>query len=107
MPLYRVAFALRAEAQLDQLYSYIADNAGEAAADHYVGAIVKHCMALAAFPERGTKRDDIRPNLRTMGYKRRVTIAFSVNHIDEAVTILGIFYGGQNYSAILEGDKSE
>jgi toxin ParE1/3/4 len=107
MPPYRVAFAPRAEAQLDQLYAYIAANAGEPTADRYVSAIIEHCMVLATFPERGTKRDEIRPDLRTIGYKRSVTIAFTVDHIGKAVTILGIFYGGQNYGAMLEDDETE
>jgi toxin ParE1/3/4 len=35
-------------------------------------------MALATFPERGTRRDDILPGLRTIGFERRATIAFRV-----------------------------
>jgi plasmid stabilization system protein ParE len=46
------------------------------------------------FPRRGMKRDDIRKGLRTVGYKRRVTIAFSIE--DGIVVIHGVFYGGQD-----------
>ncbi len=57
------------------------------------------------FPERGTRRDDIRPNLRTFGYKRRVTIAFSVE--DERAVIHGVYYGGQNAEDMLRADDEE
>ncbi len=33
-------------------------------------------------------------------FEKRVTIAFDV--ADDLVTVLGIFYGGQNFAAMLE-----
>ena len=94
---YAVIFTPRAERQLTSLYGYIADQSGDARADNFVGNIVADCLSLSTFPQRGTKRDDIRPNLRTTSYARRVTIAFSVNTNSAIVTIHGVFYGGQNF----------
>jgi len=103
---YKVVFSPRAACQLDSLYSYIADHSGEARAEGFVGRIVATCESLQTMPERGTKRDDIRPNLRVMGYKRRVTIAFSVDTAAATVTIHGVFYGGQDFERRLdEGDE--
>jgi toxin ParE1/3/4 len=34
-----------------------------------------------------------------MGFERRVTIAFTVE--GDSVIILGVFYGGQDYEAVL------
>jgi toxin ParE1/3/4 len=104
---YTVIFTPRAERQLDKLFTYIADHSGESRADGFVSAIIADCLALSTFPERGTKRDDIRPNLRTKGYRRRVTIAFSVNTTTDIVAIHGVFYGGQDFERLLrdtEGD---
>lgn len=56
---------------------------------------------LAGFPYRGTARDDIRPRLRTIGYKKRVVIAFVV--LGDGIAIVGIFYGGRDYETILSG----
>ena len=102
---YAVAFAPRAIEQLDDLYADIAGKSGANDADRYIDGIVTRCRSLSAFPERGTKRDDIRPNLRTFGHKRTSTIAFSVDHARLAVTIVGVFYGGQDFemSIIEEG----
>ncbi|WP_158284967.1 type II toxin-antitoxin system RelE/ParE family toxin [Hoeflea marina] len=45
--------------------------------------------------ERGQARDDIRAGLRVIGFERCVTIAFMVS--DQTVTVLRLFYGGQNW----------
>lgn len=101
----RVAYSRRAVAQLEALYRYIADDSGARRARDFVGAILEYCDGLESFPLRGTRRDDIRPGLRIIGFRRRVTIAFMVD--DEAVTILGVFYGGQDYGTALQADPIE
>ncbi len=49
---------------------------------------------MRTFPVRGAQRDDIRPGLRVFGFRKRVSIAFEIT--GNVVTILGVFYGGQN-----------
>jgi toxin ParE1/3/4 len=98
--MHRVVFAPEAERQLIELYTHIAESASIRIADEYTEAIVQHCESLKTMPVRGTSRDDIRPGLRTLGFRRRVTIAFEASN--ERVTILGIFYGGQDFEAALE-----
>lgn len=63
-----------------------------------------YCEGLQAFPHRGNRRDDIRPGLRVTHYRKRSVIAFVVD--DERVSILGVYYGGQNYEVALD-DESE
>ena len=58
-------------------------------------------MALATFPKRGRRRDDILPGLRTIGFERRVTIAFRV--LKTQVEIVTIAYAGRNFEDELEG----
>ena len=60
---------------------------------------------LQTFPERGTRRDRIRPGLRTMGFERRATIAFMVG--DDEVLIVRVFYGGQHFEPALRSEKNE
>jgi toxin ParE1/3/4 len=86
------------------IYAYIAERAGTAVADRFTGAIVDYCEGFATVPRRGTRRDDLRRGLRTIGFRRRVTIAFGVD--GATVTILGIFYGGQNVDDALQ-DEAE
>ena len=98
---YRVRFALEAAGQLEGLYGYISRSATPAISAGYVDAIVEHCEGLAVFPYRGQSREDLRPGLRTVSYRKRVVIAFSVDEDTKHVTILGVFYGGQNYELSL------
>ena len=93
----RVSFRPLAEADLLEIYRYIAEKAGRGAAGGYIDRIETACMALETFPERGTRRDDIRPGLRIIGFERRVAIAFMVE-VDR-VTILRLFYGGRDWEA--------
>jgi plasmid stabilization system protein ParE len=104
---HAVVFTPRAQRQLDSLYAAIAAHGGEPTADNYVGGIVTACLSLATFPERGTKRDDIRPILRTMGYARRVTVAFSVDAATRTVAIHGVFYGGQDFEQLLRDSAGD
>ena len=99
---YRVVFSPEAEEQLAALYSYIAAAASPEIAARYTEAIVTYCEGLRAFPHRGTRRDDVRPGLRITNYRKRAVIAFSVDA--EQVSIIGVFYGGQDYEAILDED---
>ncbi len=71
-------------------------------AEDFVGSIVAYCEGLETFPLRGAKRDDIRPGVRITGFRCRAASAFTVD--DEAVTILGVFYGGQDYDTVLRAD---
>jgi toxin ParE1/3/4 len=97
---HKVVFTPEAEEQLGELYRYIAEAASPEIAARYTDEIVKYCESLTRFPLRGRRRDDIRPGLRTTGYKKRVAIAFEVEAMQ--VNIIGIFYGGQDYEGALE-----
>jgi toxin ParE1/3/4 len=93
----KVEFTLLAERQLENLYNYIADHSSEQIAERYITRIMISCEKLAEFPNRGTRHDDILSGLRTVGFERRVTIAFLVS--PDTVLIEGMFYGGQDFAA--------
>jgi toxin ParE1/3/4 len=99
---YEVSFRPQAEADLFDLYRYLAHRAGREVAGRYVRRIEAACMAHERIPERGTRRDDIRPGLRVMGFERRATIVFQV--VEAEVVIVRIFYGGRDYEQILRGE---
>jgi toxin ParE1/3/4 len=105
MKKFEVSFRPRAEADLLGLYEYIAEQTGHETAGAYIDRIEKACMALEAFPRRGTRRDDIRPGLRTMGFEGRATIVFHVG--TKEVVIVRIFYGGQDFERALRESGDE
>ncbi len=96
----RVVFTPLAERQVDALYRYVSAHAGGSRAEGYIGRIVAFCQTLGSFSQRGTRRDDLFKGLRTIGFERRVTIAFMVT--SDAVLIEGVFYGGQDFEATFE-----
>jgi toxin ParE1/3/4 len=100
-----VWFTPEAEEQLAALYRYIAAAATPLIADRYTAAIVAYCESLGNFPQRGMRRDDLLPGLRITNYKKRAVIAFTVD--PDRVSILGVFYGGQDYASTLHGEPDE
>ena len=91
---YTVAFTPEAKNDLLNLYDYIADHSSTSRAMRYIERIEKSCMSLNTLPERGTRRDDLLPGLRVMGFERRVLIAFQVS--SGSVAILRVLYGGRS-----------
>lgn len=102
---FRVVFSPEAVEQLAELYRYIAKAASPDVAAQYTEAIVSYCESLDTFPLRGSQRDDVRPGLRITNYKKRAVIAFDVD--TEVVSIIGVFYGGQDYETVLRDDDTE
>ena len=99
---YRIVFTPEARDQLDRLHAYIATAADVDIASRFVNGIIDHIATLQEFPKRGTPRDDIRPGLHTLAWRRRVTIAFVVDEAD--VVVIGIFYGGRDFETLLKED---
>jgi toxin ParE1/3/4 len=66
-----VVFTPKADDQFVEMNRYIAAAKSADVAARYTDAIVDYCQELAAFPDRGSARDDIRPGLRTIGFRRR------------------------------------
>jgi plasmid stabilization system protein ParE len=51
----------------------------------------------------GLAKDDLRPGLRTVGFRRRAVIAFAVH--ESAVEIHGVYYGGRDYEALIAAEN--
>lgn len=90
-----VAFAPEAAEDLIGIYDWIAEAASPAVAIGYIDRVEAFCLRLGIGSERGHLRQDIRPNLRIIGFERRLTIAFVVGA--ETVTILRVFASGRNW----------
>jgi toxin ParE1/3/4 len=100
---YKVVFRDDAVADMTALYDYIANSSGPEIAIGYIRRIEEACMRLATFPERGRRRDDILPGLRTIGFERRATIAFRV--LKTRVEIVSVAYGGRDFENDLRKRK--
>jgi len=100
---FRVEFTRRADADLHGLFDYLADRFGITSAQRYSEQIEKTCIGLGTMPNRGTERSNLRPGLRIMGFRRRVTIAFRVK--GDSVTVLRILYGGRSVELALPPEE--
>ncbi|MDD5057415.1 MAG: type II toxin-antitoxin system RelE/ParE family toxin [Sideroxydans sp.] len=103
MKQYTVIFSPEAQDQLAALYGYIAVAITPEIAERYANNIISFCEGLQTFPNRGVCRDDIRPGVRITHYKKRTVIAYAVD--DKLVSVIGIFYGGQDYENDLLFDR--
>lgn len=90
---YQIRFHPAAERDIAELLSELAPKAGVETALRFVERVVDYCLSFETFPERGTRHDDIAPGLRTVGWRRRATIAFEV--VGNRVVILRILYAGR------------
>ncbi|MBF0696870.1 type II toxin-antitoxin system RelE/ParE family toxin [Actinomyces bowdenii] len=98
-----VVFSPWALRHMTGLYRRIAEESGSSdLAEAYLSAIMDRCEALAEFPLTGRLRDDIRPHLRTVGFRNRVVIAFAV--CDNRIEVLGVHYGGRDHDGLQRGE---
>jgi toxin ParE1/3/4 len=62
----------------------------------YIERVERHLQSFDLAAARGSRRDDVRPGLRVVGFERSLTTAF---HVDEQqVTILRLFRRGRNWT---------
>ena len=103
-------FAPECADDLRKLYDEIARDAGAERAQSYTGRVIDYCLRLDLFPERGRRRDDLRPGLHITSFRRRIAIAFHITHT--TVVIDRILYGGRDIDALfrendIEADDSD
>ena len=92
---YRVRYMAAAIRQLGSIYRWIAADTGVSAADSFEEGLLGYLDGFATAPKRGTVRLRER-GIRTVGWKRTVTIAFVVDEQAATVVILAIYYRGRN-----------
>ena len=93
---YTVEFSPAALKDIKRLLRYIARKSTKSIAEGYLSRITQTCRSLETSPLRGTARPDLSPDVRTIGFERRVTIVFRVLHHQQLVIIEGIFYAGRS-----------
>ena len=107
MKTYDVSLTPDAIADLAAIYRFIVDESGyPEIAWNYIERLREKCYSLERAPIRGHKRDDLRANLRILAIDKNAVAAFEVDESHLTVTILNIFYGGEDYETIM-GDANE
>lgn len=101
MKTYKVEFSRRADSQLDKLYSFLAQKAGERLALQYMECLIADCMALKHFPNRGNLYTELGEGVRVIGFQDTVSIQFRVR--EDRVQILNLSYRGEDYVSYFKG----
>ncbi|MEI9419558.1 type II toxin-antitoxin system RelE/ParE family toxin, partial [Mesorhizobium sp. Cs1321R2N1] len=63
-----VIYTLDAGDDPDRIHTFIAEASSPAIADRYDSRVRAFCERLEHGSERGTRRDDVRPDLRVVGF---------------------------------------
>ncbi len=90
---HKIVWRQTAQGDLENLYDWIAGQAGGETAYEYTSRIKGHVDKLADLPGWGAPREELGPGVRTLAYRRRTVIAYLVKA--ESVEILGVFHGGR------------
>lgn len=88
MKRFRVTISERADRQLSELEQWIETEASVPVARQYREALIAHCFTLETFPDRGTPKDHVRPGLRTIIFRGRITIGYVVHGKDVVIVVI-------------------
>jgi len=91
---YRVVLRPRAVADLQSIFTWVAEEAGLDTALAYDRRIREACEKLADFPRRGTPREPLMAGLRSLTFERRATIYYLIER--NSVRIVRILGAGQD-----------
>jgi len=98
----KVAYDDQANLDLLAIFNWLAETASPISALRIIDDLQEFIAKLDIASERGTRRDDLLAGIRTLGHGN-ATIAFVVD--DDTITVLRIFYGGQNWESALSGRR--
>lgn len=97
----KLVYRATARDDLDTIFDFIAaDNPGRAF--NFIEEIRSHCRVLCSHPELGRPRSDLGAGIRLHPLRRRVVVAYCIN--PDAIEIIKVLYGGQDYAALLQDD---
>ncbi len=99
----RLVFRPEAEAELIELYRYIALASGSIdVAFKFTERLRIACFTLVDFPERGAPRDEIKAGLRILTHERKTVIAYFVR--GDKVIVNNIFHAGRDWEMTFLND---
>lgn len=99
MKRYRVRFSPGAMTDIANLHDWLLEVSSIEQAIRYTDELLATCNSLETAPHRGRLRDDIRPELRTLVF-RKCIVAYRVRSFD--VIVLGIYYCGRDWEVFLK-----
>jgi toxin ParE1/3/4 len=102
---WRIEFSADAECDIDILFRHLADSyvafgeprmVAASRAVERIGRILDRTERIARAPYRGERHDDLLPDLRHLTLDRAI-YWYRIDDTRQVVSILAIFYGGQDH----------
>ena len=98
----RLEYSASSVADLDAIYDFIASE-NPSSAWNFVEEIRERCRTLCTYPEFGPARGDLGHNIRIYAMRSKVVVAYRAQA--DVISIVRVFYGGQDYDALLPGGE--
>jgi toxin ParE1/3/4 len=95
-----IVWSSNALADLSEIWTYYAENAGRATADKIVRDIGESCRLLEAYPFAGRPRDEVRRGLRSIASPPHV-VFYRV--AEERVDVVRVLHGRRDIDQIFAG----
>ncbi len=95
---YSVRLARFAVEDMIALDSWLAEEAGQHVADAYLERVFARMMTLRDFPTRGTPRESLGSNVRSLTFERRLIILYEITA--KTVLILRVVSGQRDLAAL-------
>jgi toxin ParE1/3/4 len=97
----RLLLSPGAESDLLDVWSYTAEHFGVLQADRYLEQLVAGLRSCASRPNRGRRRDDLRPGYRSVLLARHVAF-YTVR--DDAIVVQRVLHGSMDPDQNLDDD---
>ena len=113
---YKLVFAKSALGDFDRIaehlfksYVYFGDMPQRAIdrTESRISEIRNFIRKLESMPHQGTTRDDLMAGIRILPDRHQAAIAFKVNDQKRTVKVLRVFFGGEDYEAVMRGLESD
>jgi toxin ParE1/3/4 len=88
-----------ADADLSDIWLFLAVEASEAVADRFVDTIKARLQILSRFPRSGSARDDVAPGLRAFVHSRYLAY---YRVLPDAVLVIRVVHGARDAAAIAD-----
>jgi toxin ParE1/3/4 len=94
-----IEWASGARDDLRDIYRWLSQAADLDTAERFVSSIIDKGERLSWLPARGSPRPDLAPNMHSIVWRRRVTIAYRIDR--DRVQIIDIRYAGRDWPGLL------
>lgn len=95
----QIRFTPLATEDLQQVWVYIAEKAGNDTAHKFLLEIKKKCETVAAFPEMGSVRHELLLNLRSFPFKKYIIFYLP---LADGIEVLRIVHGARDIHQIFD-----